>query len=200
MSKMERIHFYVACGDIDSSPRIHLLTEYFNTFSLEENTYYSVISTKDVHKYLGAVSNPDIPMSSKQQISDSQLNKYNTDHTIKRHFNVFSHTSTSVDCSYEDKLNAIKMCLSKDKETSILGTRLCARHYLSFDLAGTINDLVAYHIFLKSLFYNISIKYEDSLESKVVKEFCAAPYDFLKFQIENIDKKYFNLYLELTKS
>ncbi len=200
MSKMERIHFYIACGEIDSSHRIHLLTEYFNTFPSEENTYYSVISTKDVHKYLGAVRNPDIPMSSKQQISDSQLNKYNTDHIIKIHFNAFNKTPTPIDCSYEDKLNAIRMCLSKDKETSILGKRLCARHYLSFNLAGTIKDLVAYNIFLKSLFYNISIKYEDSLESKVVKEFCAAPYDFLKLQIENIDKKYFNLYLELAKS
>jgi hypothetical protein len=196
---MERTHFYVACGEVDSSPRIVLLTEYFNAFPSEENTYYySVISNKDIHKYLDAVNNPDTPMSSRQLISDSVLNKYNIEHTIKRHFN--EHTTPVIDPSYEDKSSAIKMCLSKDKETSILGKRLCARHYLHYNLCGTINDLVAYNIFLKSLFYNISIKYEDSLESKVVKEFCAAPYDFLKLQIENIDKKYFNLYLELAKS
>jgi hypothetical protein len=200
MPKMERTHFYVTCGEIDLSNRIHLLTEYFNTFPLEENTYYSVISNKDIHKYLDAVNNPDTPMSSRQLISDSVLNKYNIEHIIKKHYNTFNKTSTPTNCSYEEKSNAIKMCLSKDKETSILGKRLCARHYLHYNLCGTINDLVAYNIFLKSLFYNISIKYEDSLESKVVKEFCAAPYDFLKLQIENIDKKYFNLYLELAKS
>ena len=197
MSKMERIHFYITCGEIDSPHRRELLSEYFSIFQRSPEIRYSVISNKDIHKYLDAVNNPDVPMSSRQFITDGVLNKENIGRTLKNHFN---YSGKMVAYDEDDRINAIKMCLSRDIETSILGTRLCARHYLSFNLTGPIEELVSYDVFLKSLFYNISIKHNYSIEAKVVKEFCSAPYDFLKFQKDTIDKKYFNLYLELTKS
>lgn len=197
MPKMERIHFYVTCGEIDSAYKRELLSEYFSTFRKSTNINYSVISNKDIHKYLDAVNNPDVLMSSRQNISDDVLNKDNISIVLRDHFNTSDIRSLYDE---DDKINAIQMCLSRDMETSILGTRLCAIHYLSFNLAGPVDKIVSYYTFLKSLFYNISVKHNYSIEAKVVKEFCSAPYDFLKFQKDTIDKKYFNLYLELTKS
>lgn len=196
MPKMERIHFYITCGEIDSAHRRELLTEYFKTFYKSDNTSCSLISNKDIHKYLDAVNNPDVPMSSRQLITDSVLNKENIGRVIK---NIFNNVDNAPSYDEEDRVSAIQMCLSKDIETVILGTRLCARHYLSFNLTGSAEELVSYYTFLKSLFYNISVKHNYSIEAKVVKEFCSAPYDFLKFQKSKLDKKYFNLYLELTK-
>lgn len=197
MSKVERIHFYITCGEIDSAHRRELLSEYFSIFQRSPEIRYSVISNTDIHKYLDVVNNPDVPMSSRQLITDSILNKENIGQVIK---NIFNDADSFSSYDEDDRINAIQMFLSKDIETSILGARLCAIHYLSFNLTGPIDKLISYYTFLKSLFYNTSIKHNDSIEAKVVKEFCSAPYDFLKFQKSTIDKKYFNLYLELTKS